>query len=96
MPPTAGSGIWPAWDNQGMPPRPGDLSPGFMAQPGRWWRMVYDHNLQSTHCREEPGFTGRWLSLRRDSQWWRVGLRRPLRGPDCSPGVRAEAGLGVP
>ena len=71
MPPTAGSGIWPAWDNQGMPPRPGDLSPGFMAQPGRWWRMVYDHNLQSTHCTDQPTFTGRWFSPRGD-RWWRV------------------------
>ena len=41
-----------------------------MAEPGRW-RLVYDHNLQSTHCVEPPAFTGRWFSPRRD-RWQRV------------------------
>lgn len=34
--------------------------------------MVYDHNLQSTHCLEQPNFTGRWHSPRGDGRWWRV------------------------
>jgi hypothetical protein len=32
-------------------PEPGDLSPGFIAVADRCWRMVYDRNLQATHCR---------------------------------------------
>lgn len=55
-----------------MPPRPGDRSPGFTADAGRCWAMLYDRNLQSTHCRDEPRFTGRWLSPRGDGQWFRV------------------------
>ena len=41
-------------------PEPGDRSPGFMADVDRW-AMVYDRNLnlQSTHCREAPTYTGR-------------------------------------
>jgi hypothetical protein len=31
-------------------PEPGQVCPGFMAEVGRCWRMVYDHNLQATHC----------------------------------------------
>jgi hypothetical protein len=54
-----------------MPPRPDDPSPGLMAEAGRCWRMVYDHNLQSTHCIESPTWTGRWFSPRGD-RWWRV------------------------
>jgi sugar phosphate permease len=34
--------------------------------------MIYDRNLQSTHCRDEPAFTGRWHSPVRDGTWWRV------------------------
>jgi hypothetical protein len=37
-----------------LPPRPGDRSPGFFIEPTRCWAFVYDHNLQSTHCRETP------------------------------------------
>ena len=51
--------------------QPGDPCPGFMAEAGRCWRMVYDHNLQATHCREAPSWTGRWFSPRGD-RWWRV------------------------
>jgi hypothetical protein len=29
----------------------GDPFPGFMAEPGRCWRVVYDHNLQATTVR---------------------------------------------
>jgi len=56
----------------GCRPRPGDRSPGFFIQPSRCWALVYDHNLQGTHCLEAPAFTGRWHSPRRDGQWWRV------------------------
>jgi hypothetical protein len=33
--------------------------------------MLYDHNLQATHCREAPSWTGRWFSPRGD-RWFRV------------------------
>jgi hypothetical protein len=59
-------------DNRGVPLRAGDNCPGFMAEPGRCWRMVYDHNLQATHCIERPSWTGRWFSPKGD-RWWRVG-----------------------
>jgi hypothetical protein len=52
-------------------PSPGDPCPGFMADTNRCWRMVYDHNLQATHCRETPTWTGRWHSPKGD-RWWRV------------------------
>ena len=32
--------------------------PGFFVEPSRWWAFVYDHNMQGTHCREAPSFTG--------------------------------------
>jgi hypothetical protein len=51
--------------------QPGDVCPGFMAQPGRCWRMVYDRNFQATHCADEPAFTGRWFSPKGD-RWWQV------------------------
>ena len=35
-------------------PEPGDVSPGFIAEADRCWRMVYDWNLQATHCAEPP------------------------------------------
>jgi hypothetical protein len=70
-PQNTGSGIRPAWDNRRMPPRPGDPSPGFMAEPGRWWRMVNSKQLQATHCAGTPSWTGRWLSPRGD-RWFRV------------------------
>ena len=47
-------------------PQPGDPCPGFMAQPGRCWRILYDRNLQATHCRETPSWTGRWFSPKGD------------------------------
>jgi hypothetical protein len=28
-------------------PQPGDVCPGFMADAGRCWRVVYDRNLQA-------------------------------------------------
>ena len=29
-----------------MMPQPGEPSPGFFAEPGRCWRLIYNHNLQ--------------------------------------------------
>jgi hypothetical protein len=33
--------------------------------------MVYDHNLQATHCDDAPRWTGRWRSPGGD-RWWMV------------------------
>jgi hypothetical protein len=33
--------------------------------------MVYDRNLQATHCHETPSWTGRWFSPKGD-RWWRA------------------------
>jgi hypothetical protein len=52
-------------------PHTGDVSPGFIAEAGRCWRMVYDHNLQATRCAEPPAWTGRWRSPRGD-RWFGV------------------------
>jgi hypothetical protein len=52
-------------------PHPGDVFSGFIAEAGRWWRMVYDHNLQATHCDDAPRCAGRWRSPRGD-RWWVV------------------------
>jgi hypothetical protein len=38
---TYGTGVRWARENRGVPPRPGDPCPGFMAEPGRCWRLVY-------------------------------------------------------
>jgi hypothetical protein len=35
-------------------PEPGDLIAAFSPQPGRCFRMVYDHQLQADHCRGVP------------------------------------------
>jgi hypothetical protein len=51
-------------------PQPGQVCLGFMAEAGRCWAMVYDHNLQATHCRDAT-WTGRWRSPRGD-RWWRA------------------------
>ena len=52
-------------------PQPGDRCEGFMAEAHHCWRMVYGRQLQATHCRETPSWTGRWFSPRGD-RWWRV------------------------
>ena len=54
-----------------MMPQPGDPCPGFIAEPGRCWQMIYSEQLQATHCRETPKWTGRWRSPKGD-QWWLV------------------------
>jgi hypothetical protein len=82
--PIAGSGIPPAWDNRRLPPCPGDPCPGFTAEPGRCWRMVYSKQLQATHCAGAPSWTGRWFSPRGD-RWFRVGLSESPRGTDRPP-----------
>ena len=50
---------------------PGDVTPGLISEAGRCWAMVYDHNLQATHCDERPAWTGRWRSPRGD-RWFIV------------------------
>jgi hypothetical protein len=52
-------------------PQPGDVHPGFIAESGRCWRMVYDGTLQATHCPEPPASTGRWFAPSGE-RWWRV------------------------
>ena len=52
-------------------PEPGDVCPGFIAEAGRCWRMVYDHNGQATHCAEASAWTGRWRSPKGD-RWFIV------------------------
>jgi hypothetical protein len=52
-------------------PQPGDPCPGFIAQAGRCWQMVYSRQMQATHCVETPSWTGRWFSPRGD-RWFRV------------------------
>src|SRR5581483_6063163 len=60
--------------------RPGDPCPGFIAQPDRCWRMVYDHNLQAAHCRGQVEWHGRWFSPKGD-RWWRVAAcERHIQG----------------
>ena len=53
-------------------PHPGDRHPGFVAQAGECWALVNSKQLQATHCREEPTYTGRWYSPKDDGRWWRV------------------------
>ena len=50
---------------------PGDVTPGLISEAGRCWAMVYDHNLQATHCDERPAWTWRWRSPRGD-RWFIV------------------------
>ena len=52
-------------------PSSGDPCPGFIAELGRCWQMVYSRQLQATHCQEQPSWTGRWFSPRGD-RWFRV------------------------
>ena len=52
-------------------PEPGEVCPGFVAERGRCWRMVYSQQMQATHCSEAPTFTGRWFIPTGD-RWFRV------------------------
>jgi hypothetical protein len=42
----------------------GPVPTGFPGKPPHCLAFVYDQNLQGTHCRRAPSFTGRWQSLR--------------------------------
>lgn len=42
----------------------------YVAEAERSWRIVSDHNLQTTHCVESPTWTGRWFAPSGD-RWWR-------------------------
>ena len=53
-------------------PRPGDRHLGFTAQPGECRALLHSKQLQATHCREEPTYTGRWYSPQDDGTYWRV------------------------
>jgi hypothetical protein len=75
-------------------PEPGDPCPGFIADVGRCWQMIYSRQLQATHCHDTPSWTGRWFSPRGD-RWWRVCLSRPSRGIVGAEGVRPAA-IGEP
>jgi hypothetical protein len=50
-------------------PEPGDLIKAFSIQPGRCFRMVYDHNLQHTHCYQKPVWKGIWKDVKGKS-WY--------------------------
>ena len=52
--------------------------------------MVYDHNMQATHCAESPTWTGRWFSPRGD-KWWPVWAC-----PDHSKWADGPAGVRPP
>lgn len=41
-------------------PRPGDLAPGFTAQPGHCWRMVFNDTMQGSHCQAPVAVRGRF------------------------------------
>lgn len=53
------------------PPQPGEVCPGFVTQPDRCWRMVYDGCLQAAHCTAAPAWSGRWFAPS-GARWWRV------------------------
>jgi hypothetical protein len=75
-------------DNRRMPPRVGDVCPGFTAEPSRCWRVVYSRQLQATHCREAPGMDRPMVLATRRSLVPRVGLPGTPRGPDRAAAVR--------
>lgn len=68
-------------------PRPGDLSPGFMVQEGRCFRLIYSAQLQSTHCCEPAPWRGRWKDGkgRVHSVWACEGHAGELEGARQNP-----------
>ena len=53
-------------------PAPGDPVPkSFIAQPDRFWRIIFEHNLQATHCRGSVEYYGRRFAPS-GTRWWRV------------------------
>ena len=78
-------------------PQPGDPCPGLMADAGRCWRMVYDHNLQATHCANTPSWSVRWFSLRGNPRWRLSACADHVDGLTSSYGVQsALLGVAVP
>ena len=49
----------------------GRYGPAFVAEVGRCWAVVHDHNLQAIRCAEPPTHTGRWRSPE-GGRWWQV------------------------
>jgi hypothetical protein len=43
-------------------PVPGDAAPGFLAEPGQCWRMIFDDGLQGTHCTLPVEFRGQFAN----------------------------------
>jgi hypothetical protein len=52
-----------------MPP-PGDLITAFSVEPGHCFRMVYDHKLQATHCRQPPAWKVVWRDAKGKSSYY--------------------------
>ena len=52
-------------------------SPRLRCRAGQGWAFVHSKQLQATHCREEPTYTGRRYSPRDDGTYWRVELSQP-------------------
>ena len=75
-----------------MIPRPGHRCPGFLFCLSRRWAVVYDHNLQATHCRHEATYTRRWFT-QKGGGGAVVGVLAPPRWVDGSATVR-EIGKG--
>ena len=51
-------------------PEPGDLIAAFSPQRGRYFRLVYGHQLQADHCRQPPAWKGQWQDVK--GRWWYV------------------------
>ena len=56
-------------------PKPGDLITAFKPQPDRCFRMVYSRQLQATHCRQPPLWTGIWRD-RMGKSWYVEACRK--------------------
>ena len=48
---------------------------GRASQPGRCFRMIYDHKLQATHCRQPPAWKGVWRDAKGKS-WYVEACRK--------------------
>ncbi len=72
-----------------------ETSPGFISEASRWWRTVYDHNLQANHCAEAQAWIGR-RSLLVAISGGRCGPVRATWRADGVTGVRTAAGLMSP
>jgi hypothetical protein len=73
----------------GAIPQAGDLAPGFLAEPGQCWRMVYGSARvgQGTHCTEPVVWRGRFKNAGKGWTVWACEGHtdeledvRPLRG----------------